>query len=292
MMRIYRPYQAIGLALVSTLIMTGFSQGQADKRESRFPDAAEQEAAGQWITERALRADIKFLADDLLEGRGPGTRGDDLAQKYIVSQFAQMGLKPAAPQGGWIQKVPLVGVTTKPPQTITFKEGEQNLTLQNYQDYILTSGLPNKKSGFENAEVVFAGYGMQAPEYDWDDFKDVDVKGKVLIVLNNDPADRPEIFAGRTRLYYGRWDYKYAKAAELGAAGVFIIHTTPSAGYPYQVVQTSWTGEQMALGGEVQGRLPMEGWLTEEAARKVVALAGKNLDQLRSAAEKRDFRPV
>ncbi|MCH2181135.1 MAG: M28 family peptidase [Mariniblastus sp.] len=292
MMRIYWPYQTIGLALAISLNMTGFSQGQVEDQESRFPGAAEQEVAQQWISENALKADIKFLADDLLEGRGPGTRGDDLAQRYIVSQFEQMGLEPAAPSGGWIQKVPLVGVTTKPPQTITFQEDKQDLTLQNYQDYILTSGLPNEESGFENAEVIFAGYGMQAPEYDWDDFKDVDVKGKVLIVMNNDPADRPQIFAGRTRLYYGRWDYKYAKAAELGAAGVFIIHTTPSAGYPYQVVQTSWTGEQMALGGEVQGRLPMEGWLTEEAARKVVGLAGKNLDQLRAAAEKPDFQPV
>ena len=136
MMRIYRPHQTIGLALVISLIMTGSSQGQADERENRFPDLAEQEAAGEWITEKALRADIKFLADDLLEGRGPGTRGDELAQRYIVSQFEQMGLEPAASNGGWIQKVPLVGVTTKPPQTITFQEGREDLTLQNYQDYI------------------------------------------------------------------------------------------------------------------------------------------------------------
>jgi len=290
-MRICHASRILGLGMVA-LAFPSVVQGQTGDGKSRFPNMAEQAVAEQWITDSALRADIKFLADDLLEGRGPGTRGDDLAQRYIVSQFEQIGLEPAAPNGGWIQKVPLVGVTTKPPKEVTFQIGKANLTLQDYRDYILTSGLPNERSGFQNAEVVFAGYGMQAPEYDWDDFKDLDVKGKVLIVMNNDPADRPEIFGGRTRLYYGRWDYKYAKAAELGAAGVFIIHTTPSAGYPYQVVQTSWTGEQMALGGEVQGRLPMEGWLTEEAARKVVAMAGKNLDQLRAAAEQKDFRPV
>lgn len=290
-MRICHASRILGLGMVA-LAFSSVVQGQTGDGKSRFPNMAEQAVAEQWITDSALRADIKFLADDLLEGRGPGTRGDDLAQRYIVSQFEQIGLEPAAPNGGWIQKVPLVGVTTKPPKEVTFQIGKANLTLQDYRDYILTSGLPNERSGFQNAEVVFAGYGMQAPEYDWDDFKDLDVKGKVLIVMNNDPADRPEIFGGRTRLYYGRWDYKYAKAAELGAAGVFIIHTTPSAGYPYQVVQTSWTGEQMALGGEVQGRLPMEGWLTEEAARKVVAMAGKNLDQLRAAAEQKDFRPV
>ncbi len=139
-------------------------------------------------------------------------------------------------------------MTTRPPKNLTFKKGDQTLELDNYVDYIVSSGQAKEVSSINDAEIVFVGYGTQAPEYDWDDFKDVDVRGKVLLLMNNDPADDPELFGGRTRLYYGRWDYKYAKAAELGAAGVFIIHTTPSAGYPYQVVQTSWTGEQMALG--------------------------------------------
>ena len=279
------------LLLVSNFILTCAS-GQSSSSDNRFPSQQEQQAASDWITETRLNADIKFLSDDLLEGRGPGTRGDELGQRYIISQFEQIGLKPSAGSGQWVQKVPLVGVTTKSPKTISFRHGSGHLELEDYQDYIVTSGLPNAESGFQNAGIVFAGYGMQAPEYDWDDFKDVDVRGKVLLVMNNDPANDPEKFAGRTRLYYGRWDYKYAKAAEMGAAGVFIIHTTPSAGYPYQVVQTSWTGEQMALGGESQGRLPMEGWLTEQAARKLVTFAGQDLDQLRAAAKKSDFRPV
>ncbi len=259
---------------------------------AQLPSELQIKAGNQAITEARLRAHIKFLADDLLEGRGPGTRGDDLAMAYITAQFQAAGLKPAAGDGGWIQSVPLVGVNTKPPKNIEFKSEGGNLKLNNYQQYIMTSGQPAEANGFTDAEVVFVGYGMQAPEYQWDDFKDVDVKGKVLLVMNNDPSTNPELFAGRSRLYYGRWDYKYAKAAEMGAVGALIIHTSPSAGYPFQVVQTSWTGEQMALDTGQNARLPMEGWLTEDSARSMVALSGNNLDELRRMAESKDFRPV
>ncbi|MDG1875622.1 MAG: M28 family peptidase [Mariniblastus sp.] len=257
-----------------------------------LPTKAQQRVAKKFITEDSLRGDIRFLADDLLEGRGPGTRGDQLAQAYITSQFQMIGLEPAAADGAWVQPVPLVGVTTQPPKTLAFKVGENLVEFNNFDDYIVTSGQANSESKIEDAEVLFVGYGMQAPEYDWDDFKDVDVKGKVLIIMNNDPADDPNKFAGRTRLYYGRWDYKYAKAAEMGAVGALIIHTTPSAGYPYQVVQTSWTGEQMALGGPQSGRLPMEGWLTNEAGTQLMKAAGKDLEGLKKAAESKDFRPI
>ena len=176
--------------------------------QAQVPNAEQIAAADSQITTAKLRADIKFLADDLLEGRGPGTRGDLLAQRYIISQFELLGLKPASPGGKWTQEVPLVGVTTKPPSTLTFKSKNDSLEFKNSDDYIVTSGQPKSESSIEDAEVLFVGYGMQAPEYKWDDFKDVDVKGKILLIMNNDPADRPEIFAGRTRLYYGRWDYK------------------------------------------------------------------------------------
>ncbi len=245
-----------------------------------------------------MRADIQFLADDLLEGRGPGTRGDALAQKYIATQLKLAGLQPVLetdtenPNGSWTQAVPLVGVTTQPPPTITFTGPGGSLTVNNYDDYIVSSGLPKEESGFADAEIVFAGYGIQAPEYDWDDFKDVDVTGKVLLVINNDPASDPELFEGSRRLYYGRWDYKYAKAAEMGASGALIIHTSSSAGYPFQVVQTSWTGEQMALDGVTKGRLPVEGWLTEAASRKLIKLAGQDFDQLIDGAQSRSFRPL
>lgn len=259
---------------------------------AQLPREAEEKAAAAYITESKLRADIRFLADDLLEGRGPGTRGDKLAQRYIVSQFESLGLKPAAADGKWTQEVPLVGVTTKPPKQLTFSGSDSTIEFKNYDDYIVGSGQPVKQASIKDAEIVFVGYGIQAPEYQWDDFAGVDVKGKILLIMNNDPADDPKMFAGRTRLYYGRWDYKYEKAAEMGAIGAFIIHTTESAGYPYQVVQTSWTGEQMALAGTQKGRLPMEGWLTEDASRKLVKMAGKDLDELRKSAESRDFKPV
>ncbi len=280
------------LGSMADIVSAQNGRKQRGSADAQLPNAAQQQAANRAITESAIRADVKFLADDLLEGRGPGTRGDGLAQKYIATRFQLMGLQPAAPEGGWIQNVPLVGVTTRPPEQLDFTSGATTRSLKHQDDYIVTCGTADENVRFDDVELVFVGYGIQAPEFDWDDFRDVDVRGKVLLVMNNDPADDPQLFAGRTRLYYGRWDYKYAKAAERGAAGALIIHTTPSAGYPWQVVQTSWTGEQMALGGPPAGRLPLEGWLTEDAARQLVAMGGKDLDQLRAAAEHRDFRPV
>ena len=256
-----------------------------------IPTEAQAKAAELGITESALRAHIRFLSDDLLEGRGPGTRGDDLAMRYITAQFQALGLGPAAADGGWIQKVPLVGVNTKPPGSIEFKSKSGSLRLKNHSQYIMVSGRPTEQASFTDAEVVFVGYGMQAPEFDWNDYKD-DVRGKVVLIMNNDPSSNPDLFSGRTRLYYGRWDYKYAKAAEMGAVGALIIHTSPSAGYPYQVVQTSWTGEQMALEGGGDQRVPMEGWLTEDSAQELAKFAGKDLDELRASAEKRNFKPV
>jgi Zn-dependent M28 family amino/carboxypeptidase len=144
----------------------------------------------------------------------------------------------------------------------------------------------------DDAEIVFVGYGIQAPEYDWDDFKGRDLRGKVLLVLNNDPDWDPALFAGATRLYYGRWMYKYESAARQGAVGAIIIHTTPSAGYPWQVVQTSWSGEQFEVPAGAEPRVRAEAWVTERAARELLALAGRDLDELTDAARSRDFRPV
>lgn len=280
-----------GIILLVLFVTSTANSRIADCRQT-IPEPAVQKAAEHAINESSLRGHIRFLADDLLEGRGPGTRGDVLAMRYVAAQFESMGLKPAAAEGDWIQTVPMLGVTTRPPASLEFNRGEQSLQLNNIDDFIVTSGQPAERSGFSQVEVVFVGHGIQAPEFGWDDFKDVDVNGKVVVVMNNDPADDPELFGGRTRLYYGRWDYKYAKAAEMGAVGALIIHTTASAGYPWQVVQTSWTGEQMALANAGEGRLPMEGWLSEDGARRLVELAGLDLDELRTAAGKPGFRPV
>ncbi len=255
------------------------------------PDESAERAAAA-IDDSTLRAHTRFLADDLLEGRGPGSRGDLLAQRYIAAQFESLGLKPAAPEGGWFQSVPLVGVTTHVPETVAFRRGDKQVDLKFRDDLIATSGLPQRQVSVKDAEIVFVGYGIAAPEFKWDDYKNADVRGKILLVMNNDPADDPELFAGKTRLYYGRWDYKYEQAARVGAAGAIIIHTPPSAGYPWQVVQSSWTGEEFELKGKAGPRVRVRSWVTEEAARRIAGLAGHDLDKLRAAAEKRDFTPV
>ncbi len=253
--------------------------------------AAEKEAAAV-ISPARLRAHVRFLADDLLEGRGPATRGDRLAQLYIATQLEGLGLQPGAPDGSWYQLFDIVGMTSRSPDTLTARKGGQAVDLKYHQDFIAFSGRHQPRSGLENAEIVFVGYGIVAPEYGWDDYKGMDLKGKVLLMMNNDPEDDPALFAGKTRLYYGRWDYKYDQAAKTGAAGAIIIHTTPSAGYGWQVVQTSWTGEQFALPHEGGPQLQVKAWVTEESARRLATLGGQDLDRLRAAAQKKDFRPV
>ncbi|MCA9128063.1 MAG: M20/M25/M40 family metallo-hydrolase [Planctomycetales bacterium] len=244
------------------------------------------------ITEGVLRSHIRFLADDLLEGRGPSSRGDRLAQLYIATELQSLGIQPAAADGSWFQPVPLRGLRTIPPTSIQIRRGTDQLSLNHYEDVMLTCGMPQPTVSIEDAELVFVGYGIQAPEFDWDDYKDVDVRGKILVMMNNDPEDDPNLFAGRRRLYYGRWDYKYEMAAKMGAAGALIIHTTASAGYPYQVVQTSWSGEEFELAATEGPTTRLKGWITEAACERAMQLAGQDLDQLRASAQSRDFRPI
>src|SRR5512143_2581571 len=199
----------------------------------------DQKNAAREITPEALRAHIRFLSSDLLEGRFPATRGDRLAEAYIQAQMESLGIKPGAPGGGWIQKVPLVGIRGNFSSPAVFRSDRGTAEGKPGDNFIAASGVQKPEAKIENAEIVFVGYGIVAPEYQWDDFKDVDVTGKVLLVMNNDPEKDPHLFAGKTRLWYGRWDYKYLQAARKKAAGAIIIHTTPSAGYGWQVVQTS-----------------------------------------------------
>ena len=251
-----------------------------------------EKTASRSISAEALRAHVGFLASDLLEGRGPGTRGDALAQQYIATQFQLLGLKPAGPEGSYLQPFELVGMTGH-PETLTFTRGSGSTQLQFHEDFIANSGRQAAEVVLEGSELVFVGYGIQAPEFEWDDFKGMDLKGKTLLILNNDPEDDPKLFGGKARLWYGRWDYKYEQAAKVGAEGALILHTTASAGYPWQVVQTSWSGEQFELpaSGE-QPRLQLKGWTTDEATRRVMQLTGRDFDALRAAAQKRDFQPV
>jgi Zn-dependent M28 family amino/carboxypeptidase len=251
-----------------------------------------EKAAAERITPELLRSHVRFLSDDLLEGRGPATRGDLLAQRYIAAQMEGLGLQPGASDGTWYQPFDIVGVTSHSPETLTARKGGQSVDLKYHQDFIAVSGVHEPQARLADAEIVFVGYGIVAPEYGWDDYKGVDLKGKVLLMMNNDPEDDPSLFAGKTRLYYGRWDYKYDQAAKMGAAGAIIIHTTPSAGYGWQVIQTSWTGEQFALPHEGGPQLQVKAWVTEDSARKLATLGGQDLDALRAAAQRKDFRPV
>ena len=256
-----------------------------------IPPAVER-VAQQFITRAALEAPIRFLADDALEGRGPATRGDELSRLYLGTQLQALGFEPGGPNGQWQQPFDVVGLSAQMPASWTFSAKNQTLELERRDDFILTSGIQQSKVAVNDAEIVFVGYGIEAPEYRWNDFKGMDLKGKVLLMLNNDPAADPKMFEGERRLYYGRWSYKYESAARQGAAGAIIVHTTPSAGYPWQVVQTSWGGEQFELPAGSEPRIQFKAWATEDASRRLMAAAGKDFDKLVQAAQSRNFKPV
>jgi len=267
----------------------------AGPRPDALPAGAE-EAAGEAITPATLLAPIHFLADDLLEGRGPASDGDRLTQLYLASTMGLLGLEPAGPDGSWFQPFEVVGITSDVPGTWRFQsaddEDSDGVELTLSEDFVATSGVQGPRARIEDAELVFVGYGIEAPEYQWDDFKGADLEGKVLVMLNNDPDWDPELFEGKMRLYYGRWTYKYESAAAQGAAGAIIIHTTPSAGYPWQVVQTGWSGEQFQLPAAGEPRLQVEAWTTEDGAKQLFELAGEDYAALVEAARERDFQPV
>jgi Zn-dependent M28 family amino/carboxypeptidase len=282
------------LCFASCALIAPISLGAGAATPVAVPTAVTpaEKAAARQIRPEAIRAHVRYLASDLLEGRGPASRGDQLAEEYVAAQMEALGLEPAAPGGGWFQRFDVVGITSQAPAVARVTRGGESVELRYRDDYVAFSGVQGPEASTRSGEVVFVGYGIVAPEYQWDDFKGADLKGKVLLVMNNDPEDDPKTFGGKTRLYYGRWTYKYEMAAKVGAAGAIIIHTTPSAGYPWQVVQTSWSGEQFALPHEGGPEVPVKAWVTEESARKIARLAGQDLDALRAAAQKRDFRPV
>ena len=250
------------------------------------------EQASKEITGDYMRGIVVEISDDRYEGRGPGSAGDEMARTYLAKRMEELGLEPAAEDGSWEQPFDLVGVNASQPDSWTFDGHGKSLTLKQWDQFIAGSGVQEERAEIDGAELVFVGYGIQAPEYDWDDYKGVDLTGKVLVMMNNDPDWDPELFAGETRLWYGRWDYKYLSAARQGATGAIIIHTSPSAGYPFQVVQTSWTGVQFELPAGDEPRSQVSAWITEDSARELIAMAGFDLDELREAAYNRDFKPV
>jgi len=250
------------------------------------------EAAANQITDEYMREILAEISSDAYEGRGPGSVGDVKARQYLIGRMRELGLEPGGEDGSYEQPFDLVGVHTMQPETWKFEGNGESLTLKQWDQYLINSDIQDEHAQVRGAEIVFVGYGIQAPEYDWDDFKGADLKGKILLIMNNDPDWDADLFAGETRLWYGRWDYKYQKAADQGAAGAIIIHTTPSAGYPFQVLQTSNTGIQFELPAGDEARKQFDAWMTEDAVRELVALAGMDLDELREAAYNRDFQPV
>ena len=260
-------------------------------KDDALPPGAKEAAAV--IDEQGLRRDVAALSADGMHGRGPGTEGDRMARTWLIEALGSVGLHGGMAGGRWEQPFDVVGVTATMPQTLLFrgKEGAE-VGFSWGQDYMGASGVQQSHVEIRDAEVVFVGYGIVAPEMQWDDFAGVDLTGKVLLMLNDDPSGDPSLFGGERRLYYGRWTYKYESAARQGAAGAFIIHTDSSAGYPWQVVKTSWSGEQVELPDAGEPRLPLKGWLTEQAARQLAALASADLDDLVSRAQRREFEPI
>jgi Zn-dependent M28 family amino/carboxypeptidase len=245
------------------------------------------------ISPERIRADVKYLSSDAMEGRGVGTKGGDLATDYIASQFAQAGAKPAGDNGTWFQKVPLVGIDPQPETQLSASASGKSLDFKWLDDFVGVDEMQRPGGRFEG-EAVFVGHGISAPEWKWDDFKGVDVNGKILVLFTNEPtSDDPKFFDGRALTYYGRWTYKYEEGLRHGARGVIIIHTTPTAGYGWDVVRSSWGREnpyvKLAPG---ERALAFAGWLSREAGDKLLALAGKSVDEFLAASEKPDFKPI
>ena len=239
-----------------------------------------------------LLADVSTLASDEFEGRGPGSAGDTKTRNYLAGRLAEMGYKPLF-DGSYEQPVEIVGLTADAPENWSFNNADGASVALHFGDqYMIMAGLQQPEISVENAEVVFVGYGIQAPEENWDDFKDVDLEGKVLLMLNDDPDWEPELFGGERKLSYGRWDYKFASAARQGAAGALIVHTTESAGYGWGVVRSSNIGEQFELTAGDEARTRFNGWLTWESSQALAELGGHDLTALIESARSRDFQPV
>jgi len=260
------------------------------------------DAALNSLSADRLLANIKTLSSDQFEGRGPGSNGETLTIKYMEDQFRANGLEPGNPDGTFLQNVPLVSIAPQTPVKIALTGHGQTLSPIFPNDFVAWTKRVVDKSSID-ADMTFVGYGVQAPEFNWDDFKGVDVKGKVIVVLINDPPVPdpndptkldPKTFGGKAMTYYGRWTYKYEKAAELGAAGCFIIHDTAGAGYPWEVVQNGRSGEQFTLNtpDKAMNRVAIEGWFTGDTAAKIFKMGGQDLAALRKAAVSRDFHPV
>lgn len=269
------------VAMLTVLATTAFAQQSGAPRPAAAPIP---------VNTAVLDAHLRFLSSDLLEGRAPATRGGRLAAEYIAAQFLSLGLEPAGANGTYFQPVALVGMTPQP----TFAWGKAGATQSlAYRDAFVAWAERPEADVAADGDVVFVGYGIRAPEWQWDDYKGADLRGKILLMLVNDPGlVDSTVFLGKVLTYYGRWTYKLEEAARQGAAGAILIHTPESATYPWEVVRGSWSVEQFKLDQPQSPSLAFAGWVTEGSARAALASAGLNLDSLSRAAARRDFRPV
>ncbi|MBD1398650.1 M28 family peptidase [Pontibacter sp. JH31] len=296
----------VGLAFLS---LTAFACSEnarqvaetADENQVTASDSTNLQPALQSINANDLLQHIKVLASDAYEGRSPGTAGEDSTVNYLTREFKKLGLQPGNPNGTYVQKVPMFGFTAQPKASFT--AGGKTINLNFPDDYVAVSRRFVPDVNVNNSDIVFVGYGIVAPEYGWDDYKGIDVKGKTIVMLINDPPiPRPDnadqldstIFGGKAMTYYGRWTYKYEIAAEKGAAAAIIIHETGPAGYPYEVVSGSWSRENFDISnpGKNMDRVAVESWITEAKAKELFSAAGNNFEQLKRAAANKGFKPV
>jgi Zn-dependent M28 family amino/carboxypeptidase len=276
---------SIVCTLAAAICVTGLSQ---QRRPTDSP-----------LNEQAMRAHIKFLSSDLLEGRGTGARGGELAANYIAAQMEALGLKGAGANGSFFQPVSLVGVKADPNTKLVISGRSGKESFKFADDYVAFTGAQTDEVDLD-ADLVFVGYGINAPEQRWNDYKGQpsDYRGKILVMFVNDPpatAEEPNLFGGKALTYYGRWTYKYEEAARRGAAGVILLHTDQSAGYPWSVVRTSngaWRFDIARNPGDNAPFLNVRSWVTDATARKIMKLAGRDLDDLRAKAASRDFQPI
>ncbi|WP_242912599.1 M20/M25/M40 family metallo-hydrolase [Brevundimonas pishanensis] len=248
-----------------------------------------------------LNALTRELASDRFEGRAPGTPGETLTVEWIAEQFKALGLEPGGPDGSWFQTAEVSRTGPDGPAVLTARAGDHTVSFARADEIIVGSDRPVSRITLTDTPVVFAGYGVSAPERGWDDFKDVDVRGKLLLVIVNDPDfGAPEghpvanTFDGQAMTFYGRWPYKFQEAAAQGAAGVLVIHDTGGAGYPWSTLAGSSTAPDLDIvrADPDKERVAAQGWISSEATQKLLQLAGLDLDTLRVAARSRDFRPV
>ncbi len=240
-----------------------------------------------------IRQHVRFLSHDLLEGRGTGQRGGDIAAEYIATQFALYGLKPAGDNGTFLQKVPMVGVLTKPETSFTLVPANGEPAALKMLDDFVTNNESQAETAEFDAPVVFVGFGIKAPEYNWDDFKGMDLRGKVLMMfVAEPPSDDPNFFKAKALTYYGRWTYKFEEAARRGAVAALVIHRTDLASYAWDVVRNSWGHERSYLQLDGTPKLKAASWVQWDTAKKLVGYAGADLDKLFVAAQSRDFKPM